>query len=80
MNQSKDEANNPQVLYQNRWVSKKHFRAFVYNGESQKLANTYDEYESLIKSGLWFSSKEEVETAQPTNIRKIRKAKNGSDS
>jgi hypothetical protein len=69
-----------QVLYQGRWVNKDNFRAFVYNAESQKLANSYDEYKDLIESGLWFTSKEIKEVKQPTNIRKVRKAKDGADS
>lgn len=43
-----------QVMYLGRWVSKEHFRTFVYNEKGKRLANSYDEYESLIGSGLWF--------------------------
>ena len=42
-----------QVLYLGRWVSKNHFKAFVYNKEGQKLARSYAEYSELISSGLW---------------------------
>lgn len=42
-----------QVLYLGRWVSKEHFRAFVYGKDEKKLAKSYDEYCSLISSGLW---------------------------
>lgn len=47
-----------QFQYLGRWVDKGTFRAFVYdeNGE-QKLANTYDEFETLTTSGIWFESK-----------------------
>jgi hypothetical protein len=70
-----------QVMYQNRWISKNNFRAFVYGDNSQKLANSYDEYLRLIESGLWFPSREMGETAkQPTNIRKIRKPKDVPNS
>jgi hypothetical protein len=79
MNQQR-EANDAQVLYQGRWVSRAHFRVFVYNADGQKLANSYDEYSNLIESGLWFSSKEEIAPKQPVNIRSGRKAKNGSNS
>lgn len=74
-----------QVLYQGRWVDKKNFRAFVYNSNCEKLANSYDEYASLIESGLWFSTKEdvkpveEVKPEKPINI-KDRKRKHGTDS
>ena len=47
-----------QFQYLNRWVNKEHFRAFVYNEKGEKkLANSYQEFESLTTSGLWFSSK-----------------------
>lgn len=49
-----------QVLYQNRWVSRQFFRAFVYNSTGQKLVNSYDEFSQLISSGTWFADKEEV--------------------
>lgn len=46
-----------QVFYNDRYVDRATFRAFVYNFEGEKLANSYDEYEELISSGLWFSDK-----------------------
>ena len=52
-----------QVLYNDRWVDKKHFRAFVYNGKEQKLANSYQEYSDLISSGVWFVSRLQAEIA-----------------
>lgn len=47
-----------QFQYLGRWVDKSTFRAFVYgkNGESL-LANSYEDFERLISSGLWFASK-----------------------
>ena len=43
-----------QVLYLDRWVNKCHFAAFVYNDNGEKrLAKTYDEFETLVASGLW---------------------------
>lgn len=50
-----------QFLYNDRWVDKRYFRAFVYNDKEQKLANSYAEFESLISSGLWFISRLEAE-------------------
>lgn len=61
MNQRSREGASGQFLYNDRWVDKKHFRAFVYNGKEQKLANSYDEFEKLISSGLWFISQLEAE-------------------
>ncbi len=46
-----------QVLYKGRWVSREHFRAFVFNKEGQKLAKSYHEFSNLISSGLWFQDK-----------------------
>ena len=80
INQYLSEAESPQVLYQGRWVNRENFRAFVYNQTEKKLANSYKEYGELIETGLWFSTKDEVGTNQPINIRVGRKAKNGADS
>lgn len=78
MNQTKGQ-DVSQVMYLTRWVSRNNFRAFVYNETEQKLANSYDEYTSLIESGLWFSQKEDVgkEVVQP---KPSRKAKHGANS
>jgi hypothetical protein len=60
MNQTKKE-NNTQVLYNDRFVDKKHFRAFVYGkNDDVKLANNYDEFENLLASGLWFETPEKA--------------------
>lgn len=50
-----------QFLYLGRHVNKDYFRAFVYNenGE-QKLANSYDEFEALMASGIWLAEKPQV--------------------
>ncbi len=79
MNQQKD-SENPQVFYMGRWVSREHFRAFVYNGTAQKLAESYDDYERLLNSGLWFASKDDVKPNEPVSIRAGRKPKHGADS
>ena len=86
MNQTKG-TDVSQVMYQGRWVSRNHFRVFVYKLNEQKLANSYDEYEKLIESGLWFSSKEDIKDIdQPAQDvekpvkRPSRKPKNGADS
>ncbi|MES1987875.1 MAG: hypothetical protein V4440_07580 [Pseudomonadota bacterium] len=43
-----------QILYNGRWISKEHFRAFVYNKTERRLAKSYEEYSSMIASGAWF--------------------------
>ena len=63
MNQEKRISAAGQVLYNDKWVDKKHFRAFVYNTKEQKLANTYEEFERMISSGIWFVSQLEAEIA-----------------
>ena len=50
-----------QEFYLGRWVDRKNFRAFVYNEKNEeKLADSYQEFEDLISSGLWFSSKDNI--------------------
>lgn len=50
-----------QFKYQGRWVDKKTFRAFVYNGKEQKLANSYEEFIDLVGSGIWYESPDHAE-------------------
>jgi hypothetical protein len=68
MNQEKS-SKPQQVFYINRWVDKQNFRVFVYNEAGQRLANSYEEYEKLIMSGLWFSEKDKL---SPKKGRKPR--------
>ncbi len=56
MDQSKKKTSK-QVFYNDRWVDIENFRVFVYNSDGQKLAESYQEYENLIASGKWFSTK-----------------------
>ena len=49
-----------QVLYLDRWVSREHFRAFVYNSTGERLANSYQEFSDLIASGIWFARKDDM--------------------
>lgn len=62
-----------QIKYLGKWVNREHFRVFVYNAEGQTLAKNAEEYESLIHSGLWFDSVENI----PKVSVKIRKSKHG---
>lgn len=65
-----------QVLYNGRWIPRKHFRVFIYNKFNEsKLVNTYEEYSDLISSGIWFS--ECQESLQADNVTDIAKAKRG---
>jgi hypothetical protein len=81
MNQTKiKEAESEQVEYLGKWVSKKYFRVYVYNAGSKKLADSWNKYNELIKTGLWFSTQEEAQPKQLVPIRSGRKPKNGADS
>ncbi len=64
-----------QVMYLGRWVEKNLFRTFVYkaNGES-KLANSYDEFKSLISSGIWFDLPENIPKEEEKPLRKTKNA------
>jgi hypothetical protein len=45
--------------YMGKIVSKTNFRAYIYKPDgSQKLVNSWDEYEECIASGIWFSTVE----------------------
>lgn len=90
MNQEKHK-NKPQVFYNDKWVDKEHFRAFVYRENEQKLAKSYKEFEDLIASGLWFDSKDKSIVAVKKRLdqidaeiidlkKKARKPKNGANS
>ncbi len=73
-----------QVEYLGKWLPKKYFRAWVYGVDSKKLANSWDEFTALMKSGLWFATQEEADgrlvATKPVPIRTGRKSKNDSDS
>ena len=63
-----------QFQYLDRWVDIENFRAYVYDRDGkQKLANSHQEFKSLMESGLWFASKPEKETSPPK-----RELKNGT--
>ena len=67
INQTKPELSG-QFEYLGRWIDKKNFRAFVYGNKESVLANSYEEYQKLISSGLWFPTKKESETLKPEEI------------
>ena len=52
----------PTVVYQGRVIPRDGFRAWIYALDNQsKLVNSWEEYQSEISSGVWFSSKKDVE-------------------
>lgn len=64
------------AVYLGRMVSKEHFRAFVYSMDgSQKLVESWDDYEQHMESGLWFSTKEDATARIPAEKpKRSRKA------
>ena len=49
------------VVYNGQEIPKAFFRAYVYGkDETQMLMNSWEAYEDALKSGLWFSSKEDI--------------------
>lgn len=57
------------AIYLGRIVDKKNFRAFIYgpNGE-QRLAESWEEFEANMQSGVWFATKEDAEASKvPAN-------------
>lgn len=70
-----------QIMYLGRWVDREHFRAFVYKtGGEKKLAGSYDEFKTLISSGVWFDSIENVPRNEPKSLRKSKHDSANSNS
>lgn len=52
------------VMYFGREIPKAGFRAWVYGtNDAKMLANSWEQYEELVASGVWFSSKAAVPNA-----------------
>lgn len=50
------------VNYDNRIVPKEGFRAFIYNVDGERrMANSWNEFQSYVQTGTWFSTKEAAE-------------------
>lgn len=63
------------VMYNGRAVPRNGFRAFVFDiNLNKRLVNSYDEYEDLVSSGIWFSNKEIAE-----KIKAQKKKKKGDE-
>jgi hypothetical protein len=61
------------VLYNDRYVPKKHFRAFIYSYDNAiKLVNSWQEYYDAMSSGLWYNNAMDV----PEKLRS-KKSKGG---
>lgn len=54
------------VIYLGRTIPKEGFRAFIYGYEdTQKLVESWDEYEKNIATGSWFATKAAVPVKKP---------------
>lgn len=63
-------------IYLGRIVSKKNFRTYVYSPDgSQKLVESWEEFEREMESGLWFISAEDAQKSVPAPSPKPRKVK-----
>lgn len=66
------------VFYQGRHVSKKGFRAFVYGASGDKaLANSWDEFEAKISSGLWHAEEQEALKAPLVTKKDLKTKREG---
>lgn len=68
------------AIYLGQIVDKKHFRTFVYGmGGAKKLVESWDEFESHMQSGLWFSTQEDaasrIPVEKPKRVRKEAQVK-----
>jgi hypothetical protein len=55
------------AIYLGQIVSKKNFRVFIYAPDgSQKLVESWDEYEKHMESGLWFATREHADLSKVT--------------
>lgn len=60
-----------QFQYLDRWVNKNTFRAWVYNKDGQeKLADSYNEFQELTSSGIWFAKRIQEESVVTPKTRK----------
>lgn len=68
------------VLYQGRMVPREHFRVFVYGANNQKrLASSWEEYEELVKTGLWFDSLDAVPEVPESVTKREPSANKGNN-
>lgn len=62
------------VMYLDRKVPRKNFRAYVYSRDGQeKIAESYEEYELCISGDKWFSTKEETQEESEKDKKIARK-------
>ncbi len=61
------------ALYLGRIVSKENFRAFIYSPDgSKKLVNSWVDFENHMKTGIWFSSLEDIKCIKESKKKKTK--------
>ncbi len=59
------------VLFKGKMVPKANFRTFLFNKKGEQcLANTWDEYQNRIESGIWFSERQEKPVKKKSKTNK----------
>lgn len=67
---------NVPAMYLGRLVDKEKFRTFIYGPKGlKKLAESWDDYEAQMASGLWFPTAEEAEASVAEVKPKPKKAR-----
>ena len=62
------------AIYLGRIIDKSNFRTFIYSPDgTQKLVDSWDDYEKHIETGLWFALKEDAITR--ISIKKPKRSK-----
>lgn len=65
-----------EIFYNGKKVKKEHFRAFLYGANGARiLAHTWEYYQMLLSTGVWFIEKSEVPVAQQNQEEEIEDLK-----
>ena len=69
------------AIYLGRIVDKKNFRTFVYSPDGRsKLAESWQEFESDMQSGLWFATIDDAKLSTPAEKpRRVRNKTSKND-
>jgi hypothetical protein len=60
-------------LYQGRVIPKEGFRAWIYSFDNNsKLVNSWEEYQTEMSSGIWFSTKDDVESKKAKQSKALK--------
>ncbi len=63
-------------MYLGRIVSKENFRAYIYSPDgSQKLVESWDEYEKHMETGLWLASPRKDAPPSGDELQEVKKEK-----